>query len=176
MRFVARAAGLGAVLAIVGCSPSGEKAAERPVPAPSAPATEAAAPAATAPAVVSPGLVTLAAVDADGAPLSGDPVRGQKVFQQCATCHSLEAGINRAGPSLNGIIGRPAGQVANFRYSAGNKNSAITWSDQEMFAYLENPRVKVPGTIMAFAGLRDPQQRADVIAYIKTHGGDSTAQ
>jgi cytochrome c len=79
----------------------------------------------------------------------------------------ITAGVNRVGPSLHAIVGRAAGTVEGFKYSDANKNSGITWTQQELFTYLENPRAKVPGTIMAFVGLRDAQQRADVIAYLK---------
>ena len=99
--------------------------------------------------------------------LTGDPARGQRVFGQCRTCHVVDPGVNRVGPSLAGIIGRQAGTVPNFRYSPANKNSGITWTEDRLFAYLENPRAYIPGTYMSFVGLRDPQQRADVIAYLK---------
>lgn len=139
-----------------------------------APATTEAAPAptTTAAAPAAEGTITLAAVDASGAPLVGDLARGKKVFAQCMTCHTLQEGVNRTGPSLHKIINRPAGSVPGFRYSKGNSTSGIVWSEQELFAYLENPRAKVPGTIMAFVGLKDAQQRADVIAYIKANGGE----
>ena len=109
---------------------------------------------------------------AAGAKMTGDTARGQRVFAQCLTCHSKDAGVNRTGPSLHGIIGRKAGTVPNFRYSDANKNSGITWTEQELFTYLENPKAKIPGTIMAFVGLRNPQQRADVIAYLKTEAAN----
>lgn len=154
-------AAVGLVAALGACSPSAEKA-EAP-PAAEAPAP--AAPAATEPA---PQPIELAITDASGAKLSGDPVAGKRVFAQCATCHSVNAGENRVGPSLHNIIGREAGEVEGFRYSEANKNSHLVWSEQELFTYLENPRAKIPGTTMAFVGLRNPQQRADVIAYLKT--------
>lgn len=125
--------------------------------------TTAAAPAAAAGAPAAAGAaggVTLAG-------LTGDATRGQKVFGQCRTCHTVEAGVNKVGPSLAGIVGRPAGTIPGFRYSPANKNSGITWSEDVMFAYLENPRKYIPGTYMSYVGLKDPQQRADVIAYLK---------
>ena len=115
------------------------------------------------------GVMLLEIRDASGAQLSGDADRGKRVFAQCATCHSAEQGVNRVGPSLYGIVGRPAGSIPGFRYSTANKNSGITWTEQEMFTYLENPKKRIPGTIMAFVGLRDAQQRADVIAYLKAN-------
>jgi cytochrome c len=79
-----------------------------------------------------------------------------------------DKGVNRVGPSLHGIVGRKAGTVAGFNYSTANKNSGVTWDEKTLFVYLENPRKFMPGTKMAFAGLKQPQQRADVIAYLKT--------
>jgi cytochrome c len=100
--------------------------------------------------------------------LTGDPVRGQAAFAPCRACHVTQAGVNRVGPSLHGIIGRRAGTVPGFNYSAANKNSGVTWTPQVMFTYLENPRQFMPGTKMAYAGLKDPQKRADVIAWLAT--------
>lgn len=102
------------------------------------------------------------------ASLTGDAAHGEKVFTQCKACHVAEKGVNRIGPSLWGVVGRPAGSIAGYKYSDANKNSGITWTDNELFAYLEAPRKVVPGTKMSFAGLRQPQDRADVIAYLKT--------
>lgn len=168
MRTWIGAAALGLVLAVAACSPAKEKTAETPAAeAPAAPAPET-APAAEAPAAAPAAkLVSLDITDASGAKMSGDPANGQKVFAQCAACHSIKPGENRVGPSLHAIVGRKSGSVPGFRYSDANKNSGITWTEQEMFTYLENPRAKVPGTIMTFVGLRDPQQRADVIAYLQ---------
>ncbi|MBY0568764.1 MAG: cytochrome c family protein [Hyphomonadaceae bacterium] len=170
MRFFLGTAALGLVLALGACSPAAEeKTAEAPATETAeAPATEAPAPAEPAgpPAAT---LIQLAITDASGATLSGDTARGQRIFAQCATCHSPDAGVNRVGPSLHGIVGRRAGTVTGFRYSDANRNSGITWTEQELFTYLENPRARVPGTIMAFVGLRNPQQRADVIAYLKAN-------
>lgn len=119
------------------------------------------------PAAAAAGTVPLAITTAAGAKLSGNPTKGQAVFRQCATCHSLKAGENKVGPSLSKIFGRKAGTVAGFRYSKANQGSGITWTEQEMFNYLENPRRRIPGTTMSFAGIRDAQQRADLIAFIK---------
>jgi cytochrome c len=137
--------------------------AEAPAAAPTN-AVAAAAPAA-APAA---GAVVLAVTDASGATLSGDPTKGAATFRQCQTCHVKEVGVNKVGPSLAGVVGRPAGSVPGFNYSAANKGSGITWSEQELYVYLENPKAKIPGTTMAFVGIKDSQKRADLIAYLKT--------
>ena len=104
------------------------------------------------------------------AQFTGDPSSGEKVFIQCKTCHVTDPGVNRIGPSLHGIVGRPAGQVAGFNYSPANKNSGITWTEPKLFQYLENPQRVVPGTKMAFGGIADNQKRADLIAWLKTQG------
>lgn len=104
--------------------------------------------------------------------MTGDPQAGRRIFTRCQTCHVIEEGVNRNGPSLHGIIGREAGTVEGFRYSDANANSGVTWTEETLFEYLENPRAFIPGTIMAFPGLRSEQDRADVIAYIKVNGGD----
>jgi len=89
------------------------------------------------------------------------------VFAQCKACHVTDKGVNRVGPSLHGIVGRKAGTVPGFNYSAANRSSGVSWTEETLYTYLENPRKFMPGTKMAFAGLRQPQQRADVIAYLK---------
>jgi cytochrome c len=105
--------------------------------------------------------------DASGVQVSGDPVQGKSVFVQCQTCHTTQAGVNKVGPSLHGIIGRHSGAVPGFNYSTANKGSGIVWTEQELWVYLENPQKTVPGTYMTFTGIKDPQKRADVIAYLQ---------
>ena len=100
------------------------------------------------------------------ADLTGDAAAGETVFAQCRTCHLIEEGKNGVGPSLYGVIGRTAGTIEGFRYSDANANSGVTWTPEVMYEYLEAPREFMPGTRMAFPGLRDPQDRADVIAYL----------
>jgi cytochrome c len=144
--------------------PAETPAAETPaVEATTAPAAEApaaepvAAPAAPAPAAA----VTYAS-------LTGDAAKGEKVFAQCKACHVAEAGKNRVGPSLWAVVGRTAGSIAGFNYSKANKESGVTWSEDVLFTYLEAPAKFMPGTRMAFGGLKQAQDRADVIAYLKT--------
>lgn len=128
--------------------------------APAAPApTQAAAPAADDVTTVS---------GAKFADFTGDAAKGEAAFVQCKTCHVTDAGVNRIGPSLNAIVGREAGKVAGYTYSPANANSGITWSPEKLFQYLENPQRVVPGTKMAFAGIPDPQKRADLIAWLAT--------
>ncbi|MBA3811886.1 MAG: cytochrome c family protein, partial [Caulobacteraceae bacterium] len=129
-----------------------------------APSTEAAAPAAAAP---SAGSLKLDIKDASGAQLSGDPASGKAIFAQCMVCHSKDAGVNKVGPSLHGIIGRHSGTIPNFNYSPANKNFGIVWTEQELYKYLEDPQKTIPGTFMTFTGVKDPQKRADVIAFLQ---------
>jgi cytochrome c len=171
-------------LALAACGGGGEKKEDSSAPATETPAAEApaAAPAAETPAAAPPADAAAAPAPAAAAgaaaggatlqfaSLTGDPARGQRLWAQCRTCHVLEPGVNRVGPSLHGIVGRPAGQVAGYNYSPANKNSGVTWTEQNLFEYLVNPRQYIPGTKMSYAGMRDPQQRADLIAYLKTQG------
>lgn len=143
-----------ASLSLAACS-GGEKKAEE------AATTEAAAP---ADATAAPAEATPVAY----ASLTGDPVAGEKTFAQCKACHQAVEGKNGVGPSLWGIVGRTAGQIPGFSYSAANKGSGVVWSEETMFEYLESPQKFMKGTKMAFAGLKKPQDRANVIAYLKT--------
>lgn len=143
-----------------------------PPAAPTAPPTpQAAAPAPAAPEAPAVEPIALDIRDAAGAQLSGNPATGQRIFRAlCASCHAITAGLNGTGPSLHGVVGRPAGTLAGFNYSAANRDSGITWTEQELFAYLERPMAVIPGTTMSFAGISRPQQRADLIAYLSQNG------
>jgi cytochrome c len=97
-----------------------------------------------------------------------DAAQGELVFKHnCAICHTVEAGKNKIGPSLAGVVGRKAGTAPGYSYSDANKNSGITWSEAELDKYLTDPRGVVPGTKMLFAGLKNPDDRKNVIAYLK---------
>lgn len=102
------------------------------------------------------------------AQFGGDAAVGQGVFAQCQACHSVAPGANRLGPTLNGVVGRPAGGVPGFNYSQATRRSGIVWTPEKLFQYLESPRRVVPGTSMAFAGIGDGRRRADLIAYLAT--------
>jgi cytochrome c len=101
----------------------------------------------------------------------GDPAKGKQIFAKCQVCHSIEAGVNKLGPSLHGVFGRKAGTLAGYNYTDAMKNSGFTWDEAGLDKYLTNPRKVVPGTRMVFVGLPKEQDRLDVIAYLKQAGG-----
>jgi cytochrome c len=97
-----------------------------------------------------------------------DAANGEKVFAQCRACHQVgETAKNAVGPHLNGLFGRQAGTVEGYNYSAANKNSGITWDEATFSDYIKNPRAKIPGTKMIYAGLKDEKRITDLIAYLK---------
>jgi cytochrome c len=98
-----------------------------------------------------------------------DVAAGERVFKaSCGICHSPQPGRNLVGPSLFEVVGRQSGQIPGFHYSDANKNSGLTWNVTTLDRYLVAPRELVPGTKMTFPGLKDPKQRADLIAYLAT--------
>ena len=97
----------------------------------------------------------------------GDAANGEKIFAKCKACHTVEAGKNKVGPSLAGVVGRKSGMAPGFNYSDAMKNAGLTWDEATLNTYLTNPRKLVPGTKMAFPGLPQEQDRLDVIAYLK---------
>jgi cytochrome c len=114
-------------------------------------------------------IMVLAATVAMTGPVmaQGDPDKGATVFKRCAACHVVDKPQNRVGPSLHGLFGRKAGSVEGFKYSDAMKNADITWDEAQLDKYLENPKGDIPGNKMAFPGLKKPEERADVIAYLK---------
>lgn len=160
--FLMGAAALAALATLSACG--GKKAEEAPA------ATETAAAPAEAPAAAETPAAA-AAAPAGGAvtyaSFTGDAAAGEKVFAACRTCHVFDEGVNRVGPSLHKIVGRSAGSVPGFAYSDANKNSGITWTPDVLFDYLKDPKAYVPGTKMAFPGVKDDQKRADLVAYLE---------
>ena len=97
-----------------------------------------------------------------------DAANGEKVFAQCRACHQVgETAKNAVGPHLNGLIGRTAGSVEGYSYSPANKNSGITWDEATFREYIKDPKAKIPGTKMVYAGLKDEKRIEDLLAYLK---------
>jgi len=154
--------------ALAACG-GGDKSAQQPSETASVETAPAAEPAAVPEVTAVPEVAAVpGAAAVSYASLIGDAAHGEKVFTQCKACHVAEPGVNRIGPSLWGVVGRRAGSIEGYNYSAANKNSGLMWSDNQLYSYLEAPRKVVPGTKMSFAGLKNPQDRADLIAYLKT--------
>ncbi len=97
-----------------------------------------------------------------------DAAAGERVFAQCRACHQVgETAKNVVGPVLNGLFGRKAGTVEGYAYSPANKNSGLTWDEATFRDYIKDPRAKIPGTKMIYAGLKDEQRISDLIAYLR---------
>lgn len=111
------------------------------------------------------GLLALSAQPA----LAQDVAAGEKVFTQCRVCHQIgDTAKNAVGPVLNGLFGRKSGSVEGYSYSNANKSSGITWDETVFREYIKDPRAKIPGTKMAFAGVKDEARVTDLIAYLHT--------
>lgn len=102
--------------------------------------------------------------------LAQDAAAGERVFTQCRACHQIgETAKNAVGPVLNGLFGRKAGTVEGYTYSAANKNSGITWDEATFREYIKDPKAKVPGTKMVYAGLKDEKRIDDLVAFLKQY-------
>ena len=97
---------------------------------------------------------------------AADPEKGKSVFEQCAACHSLGDPGDYDGPMLKGVIGRKAGSLEDYRYSAAMKRSDVTWDATTLDRYVTDPQALIPGNRMAFAGISDKAERDDLIAYL----------
>jgi cytochrome c2 len=113
------------------------------------------------------GAVALLVVAAGAAHADGDAARGEKRFEECATCHSTQTGVNGVGPSLHDVFGRKAGGLDDYRYSPAMKRSGITWTPQALDTFVADPQKAVPNNRMPFAGMPDAADRADLIAYLE---------
>ena len=117
----------------------------------------------------------LTALAAGPAMAAGDAAAGEKVFNKCKVCHRIGEGAkNMVGPELNGLDGRHSGSVAGFNYSDANKNSGITWNEATFKDYITDPKKKIPGTKMVFAGLPNESDRDNLWAYIAQFKADGT--
>lgn len=99
---------------------------------------------------------------------AGDPDKGAAVFKKCMACHQVgKTAKNSTGPVLNGIVDRPSGTYPDYNYSKATKNSGLVWDESTLTRYLRAPREVIPGTRMAFAGLKKDQEIRDVVAYLR---------
>ena len=117
--------------------------------------------------------VAVLAIVGAGEARAQDAAVGEKVFVACKACHQIgENAKNAVGPVLNGVVGRKAGSVAGYSYSDANKNSGITWDEATFREYIKDPRAKIPGTKMIYAGLKDEQKTNDLVAFLKQFDAD----
>ena len=117
--------------------------------------------------------VALLAVAGSGEVSAQDAAAGEKVFGVCKACHQIgETAKNSVGPQLNGIIGRKAGTVEGYNYTAANKGSGLTWDEATFREYIKDPKAKIPGTKMIYAGLKDEKRTDDLLAFLKQFGAD----
>jgi cytochrome c len=116
-------------------------------------------------------LAVIALVASTAAASAQDVTAGEQSFKKCLPCHSVGEGAkNKVGPELNGLDGRKSGNAESFNYTEANKNSGITWSESTFKEYIKDPRAKIPGTKMVFAGIKNEQEVNDLWAYLKQFG------
>jgi cytochrome c len=113
------------------------------------------------------------AVTAASSALAQDISAGERSFNKCRACHQIGEGArNLVGPHLNGLFGRHTGEVEGYSYSTANKNANITWDEAVFAEYIKDPRAKIPGTKMVFAGIKNEKEIADLTAFLKQFGKD----
>ncbi|WP_417518676.1 c-type cytochrome [Minwuia sp.] len=118
-------------------------------------------------------LVATALVLAPLAADAGDAARGKKIFEQCRYCHDPLPDAPLAAPDLKGVFGRPAGAVPGYRYSdamAAKNRAGLIWTEENLHAFVRNPKGFVPGTVMPFKGVKRKSMREDLFTYLKTLG------
>ena len=107
--------------------------------------------------------------------MAADPAAGEKAFAVCKACHKVGEGAkNGVGPVLNGVVGRAAGSAEGYKYSDAMASSGITWDEANLAEYLKNPKTKVAGNKMMFAGVKDDTKLADIIAFLGQINADGT--
>ena len=118
-------------------------------------------------------LAALIAAVSTGAALAQDLAAGENSFKKCLPCHAVGADAkNKVGPLLNGLEGRKSGTIEGYNYTEANKNSGITWDEKTFAEYITDPRAKIPGTKMVFAGIKSENEKAALWAYLKQYDKD----
>jgi cytochrome c len=118
-------------------------------------------------------LVVAASMAAASVAPAQDATAGKSSFNKCVICHAIGAGAkNKVGPELNGLDGRKSGTAEGYSYSDANKNSGITWNKEQFLDYIKDPKAMMPGTKMAFAGIKDPTEAQNLWAYISSFDED----
>lgn len=118
-------------------------------------------------------LAVIASAAAASSALAQDAAAGKTSFNKCLPCHSIGEGAkNKVGPELNGIDGRKTGSVADYNYSDANKNSGITWNKDQFLEYIKDPKTKIPGTKMTFAGIKNEKEAENLWAYLSSFDKD----
>ena len=123
--------------------------------------------------LISSALVVLASIAAASAALAQDADAGKASFNKCLACHAVGEGAkNKVGPLLNGLDGRKSGTVEGYSYSEANKNSGITWNKEVFLEYIRDPKAKIPGTKMAFAGIKNEKEANALWDYVSQFDKD----
>jgi cytochrome c len=118
-------------------------------------------------------LVVIASSAAASAALAQDAAAGKTSFNKCMACHAIGEGAqNKVGPQLNGLDGRKSGTAPDYSYSEANKNSGITWNETQFKEYIKEPKAKIPGTKMAFSGIKNEKEANDLWAFISQYDKD----
>jgi cytochrome c len=118
-------------------------------------------------------LIVIASAAASSAALAQDVAAGKTSFNKCLACHAVGEGAkNKGGPVLNGLTGRKSGTVEGYSYTEANKNSGITWDEASFKEYIRDPKAKIPGTKMVFAGIKNEQEASDLWAFLAQYDKD----
>jgi cytochrome c len=118
-------------------------------------------------------LIVIASAAASSAAPAQDVAAGKTSFNKCLACHAVGEGAkNKVGPVLNGLQGRKSGTVEGYSYTEANRNSGITWDEATFKDYIKDPKAKIPGTKMVFAGIKNEQEAGDLWAFLAQYDKD----
>ena len=122
-------------------------------------------------------LVVVTSLMAVSGALAQDATAGKASFNKCMACHAIGEGAkNKVGPELNGLDGRHSGTAASYSYSDANKNSGITWNEAQFKDYIKDPKAKIPGTKMVFAGIKNEKEAGDLWAFLAQYDKDGKSK